>query len=296
MDPRRLTFSQAQGLEELPHLLALAEMPPEVRNRIWDVFYRTMMEFSATPPTCPYPVVFGNWEQLLRDLHARFFIAPADEFSDLVPDICDRYKSFFLGETPYNKVFDLLQHMMRHPRCPTQLVSGIETVFEECHMACVVDTDGAPTIFSAATHQEGEAIHAARHDLKRTGLDAANDHLQRAAELLNDGKWRESVHESISAVESVATSLGTQEKTLGTVLKKLEKQSNWQLHPAFLAALSKLYGYTSDEQGVRHAATESDTHVDREEAQFMIGTCASFCSYLLGKKRQASKMSGNRSK
>ena len=292
MDPRRLTFSQAQGLEKLPCLLALAEMPPEARSRLWDVFYRIMMESSATPPACRHPVVFGSWEQLLRDLHARFFVEPADDFSQLVPDICDVYKRFFLDETPYNKVFDLLVHMMRHPLCPSPFVDGIVAVFEECHLAYVVDTDGAPTIFPAATREEGEAIHTARRDLMRTGLDAANEHLQRAAELLNDGEWRESVHESISAVESVATGLGTQQNTLGAVIKRLEEQSDWRLHPAFLAALSKLYGYTSDEQGVRHAATDSDTHVDREEAQFMIGTCASFCSYLLGKERQATKRSG----
>ena len=41
VDPRKLTFSQAQGLEELPGPLALGELPQEIRNRVWDVFYRT---------------------------------------------------------------------------------------------------------------------------------------------------------------------------------------------------------------------------------------------------------------
>ena len=69
-------------------------------------------------------------------------------------------------------------------------------------------------------------------------------------------------------------------------MKKLDKR--WRIHPALHGALSKLYGWTSDEDNVRHGAGTVDggTEVDREEAVFMIGVCASFCSYLLGKQRK----------
>ena len=145
---------------------------------------------------------------------------------------------------------------------------------------------GPPTIYPAVTPEEGEAIKAAQLNLQRERQDAASGHFREAAKHLAEGKWRDSVRESITAVESVAKSLGTEGTTLGSVLKKLDQR--WRIHPALHGALSKLYGWTSDEDNVRHGAGTVDggTEVDREEAVFMIGVCASFCSYLLGKQRK----------
>ena len=291
VDPRKLTFSQAQGLEELPGPLALGELPQEIRNRVWDVFYRTTHENSAVPRGSFDSVVYGPWETVLWDLHVRFFVQPADEFSVLVSDVCDKNKSFLLGDTPYNKVFDFLQHVMRHLNCPREFLSGIIAVFEECPLAYVVDINGPPTIYPAVTPEEGEAIKAAQLNLQRERQDAASGHFREAAKHLAEGKWRDSVRESITAVESVAKSLGTEGTTLGSVLKKLDQR--WRIHPALHGALSKLYGWTSDEDNVRHGAGTVDggTEVDREEAVFMIGVCASFCSYLLGKQRKLAESS-----
>ena len=159
-------------------------------------------------------------------------------------------------------------------------------------MAYVVDTNGPPTIYTSVTTQEGDAIRAAQRDLQHCRQSAASGHLREAAKHLAEGKWRDSVRASITAVESVAKSLGTDGTTLGSVLKKLDKR--WQIHPALHGALSKLYGWTSDEDNVRHGAETVDggTEVDREEAVFMIGVCASFCSYLLGKQRKLAESGG----
>jgi hypothetical protein len=51
---------------------------------------------------------------------------------------------------------------------------------------------------------------------------------------------------------------------------------------------SALYGYTSDSQGIRHALLDKNApEVDEHDALFMIGACAAFVSYLLGKARNA---------
>ena len=54
---------------------------------------------------------------------------PRDEFRSSLSDICDEYKVFFLSDTPYNKVFDFLQHAMRHPKCPREFLFGIKAVY-----------------------------------------------------------------------------------------------------------------------------------------------------------------------
>jgi hypothetical protein len=50
----------------------------------------------------------------------------------------------------------------------------------------------------------------------------------------------------------------------------------------------KLYGFTSDQNGIRHPLLEKgEANVDETDALFMIGACAAFVSYLINKSRAA---------
>ena len=63
-------------------------------------------------------------------------------------------------------------------------------------------------------------------------------------------------------------------------LKNLGQQGI-SAHPALNEGFEKLYGYTSNEQGVRHALLDQgQSNVGQDEAVFMLGACASFASYL----------------
>jgi len=54
------------------------------------------------------------------------------------------------------------------------------------------------------------------------------------------------------------------------------------LKKGFLA----LYGFTSDEQGIRHPLLDKEAPaVDEADAMFMIGACSAFLSYLTNKSR-----------
>ena len=67
--------------------------------------------------------------------------------------------------------------------------------------------------------------------------------------------YRNSIKESISAVESLVATVVGEKGTLGQLIKKLEDEIS--LHPALRTAFGSLYGYTSDEGGIRHAILES---------------------------------------
>ena len=58
------------------------------------------------------------------------------------------------------------------------------------------------------------------------------------------------------------------------------------LHPALSSAFDKLYGYTSDEQGIRHALLDS-SNLQQEDAVFMLVSCSAFVSYLIAKSARA---------
>ena len=48
------------------------------------------------------------------------------------------------------------------------------------------------------------------------------------------------------------------------------------------SAFSSLYGYTSDEHGIRHGSIDF-TNAPSEDAKFMLVACAAFVNYLLEK-------------
>ena len=68
-----------------------------------------------------------------------------------------------------------------------------------------------------------------------------------------------------------------QKGTLGQLVKKLE--SDIGLHPASGKAFGHLYGYTSDEDGIRHSILESAT-VDFEDAKFFLVVCSAFANFV----------------
>ncbi len=59
-----------------------------------------------------------------------------------------------------------------------------------------------------------------------------------------------------------------------------------EMHPALKAGLEKLYAYTSDEGGIRHAILE-EMNVDEADARFMIVTCSAFVNFLIVKAEAA---------
>ena len=109
-------------------------------------------------------------------------------------------------------------------------------------------------------------------------------HLKRALELLSDRKspdYRNSIKESISAVESlVVKTNGGKKGTLGQLIKILE--SSIGLHPALGKAFSNLYGYTSDEDGIRHAIFELKD-IKFEDAKYFLVICSAFINYIEAK-------------
>lgn len=72
----------------------------------------------------------------------------------------------------------------------------------------------------------------------------------------------------------------------GKALSKLEAKTG--IHGAPKSGFSSIYGFTSDEQGIRHPLLEKgDANVDEVDALFMLGACAAFVSYLINKARAA---------
>ena len=120
-----------------------------------------------------------------------------------------------------------------------------------------------------------------------TPYDAVNKHIKKAIALysdINSPDYENSVKESISAVEalcSIITEETGSQATLGKMLKHLEEKGV-KIPQAMRSAYSSLYGYTSDEGGIRHGSMEFKD-VPAEDAKYMLVSCSAFINYLIEK-------------
>lgn len=281
-DAHELSFSQAQGYEDVPGPLQLGELSRDARTQIWNLFFE---HISRSTKTVGDPYMFAEswiaapWDEILHAKHVHLDRGSLDKWDPRFPRV--RYSlRQRIEKWPFNRVFDLIQFVLRHPRCPRGFVKQMKKTFAECRLAYTIDVAPPPTIIPAVTPEEGTAVVESLGELREAGLDASAAHLRDASGNIHVGDWAGAVRESIHAVESVARKLDPEASSnLGPALKSLERHR--ALHPALREAFIRLYGYASDEQGIRHPLLDrTDAQVGRDEAVFMLGACASFASYL----------------
>ena len=222
---------------------------------------------------------------IFYDYHVSILTAPADEFHGDLRTQLRLTKELFL-DGKYNRVFDLLQFVMKHEYVPDGFREYVVTTLQESMCAYTI-IEGVWTIVPSAIPEQHTSVERAFGTLQSGPFGAARRHLSDAAECINSGDYAGSVRESIHAVESVARRIdGNSRRSLAPALESLSR-SGLVFHSAFRTGIEKLYGYTSDEEGIRHSLSKETTNVDLADAVFMFGACASFAAFLVDKARGA---------
>ena len=225
----------------------------------------------------------GSWIGILYDYHTSFLHQPADDFN--LRFYTPKIKDLFLSGG-YNRVFDFLQFVLRHGSASTEFFPSVAFALEEYRCAYTVVEEDDPTIVPIALPEQKEFLQEAFQVLRSGPFEGARSHLRKSAEYINNGDWADSVRESIHAVESVACRLDEDAETSLTPALDVLSQKI-VLHGAFKKGIENLYGYKSDEKGIRHALLEEKANVDTADAVFMFGACTSFAAYLVNKARKA---------
>lgn len=277
-DRRKVTFEQAEGLEPLPTQLKPKELSAALRARLWYVLHHGLKE-ATHHSEFDKPTIEGPWLTILFEMHIFRFHKPADEFRPYAKPLIEEMKSLIMNGS-YSQVFGTIQWILRRPQCPHDLPKVIATVLRSCQAGYRLTDDGR-TLLPIASEEEAQIAEQAFAALNRSEYGGARKHLTVAAERLSSGDSAGGVREAMQAVESVARVI-TNKKTFSEALLVLEKQ--WQIHGALKEAFSRLYGYTGDEEGIRHPLLDDpNASVDEADALFMFGACAAFVSYLIGK-------------
>jgi hypothetical protein len=275
---KKLTFAQRVGAEPLPAQLRPDQVSKGLRAALWGEVF---MRIAAC---APHGYVNREpWRSILFRKHVEFDQGMADDFTQNWQGQQTVLSNLFRAGQ-YHHVYGCIEFFLMDEDCPHDLSGRISNIFEK-HQAPYQIID-QQYLMPIASGEQGKLVAHALEALRKTPMAASSAHLKHSIEFLNKGQWAKSISESIHAVESVARKIEPSANTLDPALKKLAPKI--KMHPALKDAFGKLYGYTSDEQGIRHALIDQPTAaVDRDDAIFMLTACAAFSSYLVNKATTA---------
>nr|WP_113866255.1 hypothetical protein [Brenneria salicis]NMN91601.1 hypothetical protein [Brenneria salicis ATCC 15712 = DSM 30166]RBP63074.1 hypothetical protein DES54_11389 [Brenneria salicis ATCC 15712 = DSM 30166]RLM30772.1 hypothetical protein BHG07_08550 [Brenneria salicis ATCC 15712 = DSM 30166] len=272
------SFSQRMGIRPMQKAIQRESMDNELRIGLWNVLQIAVWDkwsdgsFSREKLEITTKKIWIHFFKLPVDKIPAFHYDPYRASKDAHEIIRD-----FFFEMEWWELYDFfeftLQNIPDEWRAP--LSSSCNYVLEKENAAYRLVKE---EIVEITDNLEIEAIE----DAISNSPQSAKAHLQRALELLSDRKqpdYRNSIKESISAVESACNAISGDEKgTLGKSLKQIETAIG--LHPSLRNAFSSLYGYTCDSGGIRHALTDESAHPSFADAKFMLVACSAFCNFL----------------
>ena len=277
----QMTFGQAEGVDPLPSQLKLRELSPALISRLWIVIHGSLEEATEHSTMGGTPWLNDQWRAILFDWHTLVEHKYADEFSRDSRELIGRVKEIITSGN-YVDVFNFVEFLAKHRSAPYQIREKLGRAFTSAHAAYrLIDKVIVPTTSEA----DALTIIQALDDLQSEQYLGARSHLRNAGQLLTQGDYAGSIRNSIHAVESVARTLAPGTNTLSPALAVLEKSR--LLHGALKSGFGSLYGFTNDEEGIRHALIDDvNAKVDEVDALYMFGACAAFVSYLIGRSRE----------
>ena len=281
-----LTFSQRHGYEALPQPMRLEEISDALRREIWNAVRTLLLSYRKGFSVDSY-YFHANGQKFIERAFGKFQKRSEDEVSTIYGRVMNICKNVVTTHQ-FNLVLDFLEIMIDEQKGSREFGDRIKELFESHGAAYRLEISAFDCQFiPCASKEQGDAVQQAFETLREGGMEGATTHLRDAAGHINAGQFADSISDSIHAVESAARVLDPKaSKTLTPALNSLEKAGVLK-HRALKEAFAKLYGYTSDEQGIRHALLDQNAaDVGLEEALFMFGACASFAAYLTEKHRQ----------
>ena len=276
------SFSQRKGLRPIKSVLQVDSMDDDLRNSLWnalDAFYWSNMGTAFLSSD-------ENMHMLIRRLWIQHFKYPTDTINKYWLSIRERIREHFFA-CKWNEVYDFVEFVANN--------YPVNSTNEEFMKACNTFLEREVSAYRFVNGYivqltSEEEIAEIQEALKVAGpLAPVKVHLETALRHFasrNSPDYRNSIKESISAVEAICRIItGDPKATLGQAIKKL-KDRHIEIHPSLEKAFGNLYGYTSDADGIRHALLEQPS-LESEDAKFMLVSCSAFVNYLTAESTKA---------
>lgn len=274
LDRSEITFAQAEGAVPLPRQLELREVSSELRSAAWALIFGTIQS-DVNVDVYGTAYLSETWRKLVLRWEVEENKRFADEIDYTPMAVISRFKDV-IAHRDYVRFYSTIEFFIRSPERLGGLAVELGALLRRTRSAYRVV---GRSIMPFASEGEAEAVKAAFQLLNQGKFAGARMHLSKAGSDLTRGDWTGSVHESVNAVESAARVLAPGTKALGAALVELEKVGT--VHEALKRGFGSLYGFSSNEQGIRHPLINaSAANVDEADAMYMFGSCAAFVTYL----------------
>ena len=265
-----MTFSQRTWIEPEP-FLQKDSVSEKLRNKIWNLF----IDYVFDPASTQKGFTLYLDDEFLMPYAYHFWLN-----RDMLPYKTEEFKKDLYWKLTRERylIYDQIEFFYSTYKNNSFIKKLNQALIEE-NSAYRISQDGL--VLPISNEEELETVNEAN----KTPYSPVNEHIQKAISLLKKepSDYANSVKESISSVEALCQIIiGDKSATLGKAIKKL-KEKGVIIPPALEEAFNKLYGYTSNAWGIRHALSEGDTPPTFDDAKYMLVSCSAFVNYLISK-------------
>lgn len=283
-------FSDRIGVTKPNNVIQIDSLTRELRNQLWnsfDLFYlldsRKNSDRTALADSYLNNMAMNVWMYYLKNT--------IDTIPYYEKEFINGIRQYVLTKDWF-EVYNILDFCLAFAD-----ITGIdkkkyidvtnELLKEELSGYRIIDGCFAPITNEEQLKSISELLELA----KDKGLNGVYSHISAAIQLLSTkeinkmDKYRNSIKESISAVEALCNKLNNKKSDgLKGALSKLKTKV--KIHGALEEGFIRLYGYTSDSDGIRHTIMD-EPDLDVEDAVYMLVTCSAFVHYLIQKSIKA---------
>jgi len=276
-----MKFSERTGIVKAKDSIQLDYIDIDLKNGLWNafqIFYLDRIKYEWLNQS-PYNTFF-------KDLWHIFFKLPLDTLDNWTDNTKKQLREWFF-DWDWFKIYDFIEFISRidSPTDNKKFIFFCNDILEK-EISGYRFINGL--IAPITNKTEIKEIDTAIENAEEKKLIGVKTHLESALKKLSakdSPDYRNSIKESISAIESIAKVISNNEKdSLSGALNKIKGKIN--LHPSLERGFKHIYGYTSDADGIRHALTEEST-CDFEDAKYILVSSSAFVNYLIIKANKA---------
>lgn len=272
-----MKFSERYGSKEPTPILEKEDLPDGLRNKIWNTIWISY-SFDQINDGDGYS---EDFHVLSLKLRLKYFKSTFDE-RPKIPSLELKLIRTHYFQLKYPEFYDFLE-MFASDEFVIIYNNGAkrrnEFIFR-CNMSFEEEKAQFRFVNNLVTpltnQEEIEQIESA------TNMDEAKMHIKKSIELYrdrNNPNYRNSIKESISAVEATFRSITGKKQKISSAIYQMENEGI-HLHKAIKKGIINICGWTRDDGGIRHALMEGDSFVTEAEARFMLVLCSAYVNYL----------------
>lgn len=278
-----MRFSERYGYKPVREIIQKKSINEELKNRLWNLinFYIFNKYKKNLPMQKISPIAESNLNTYFANFYHNHLKESIDEIPNTVTEGIEEVRSLYFNEYRWYEIYDFIEFCILHypfEEFKQGFLDSINLVLEQENSAYTIVNN---LVIEITSEQEIQSIEQALQN--SNPYSGVQQHLSQALQLMSDRQnrdYRNSIKESISAVESICKIVtNNPNASLGQALKNIKK-----LPPTLQLSMDKLYGYTSREDGIRHAMLE-ESNLSYIDAKFMLVACTNFINYLIEKTK-----------